>query len=250
MAAKRTKKLRPNDRCHCGSGLKYKKCHQSMDEGHTPFRLPGHRSAQVNSVSIRAEVVEAVASPIPEWLLAIARSTAENAVSNKDTMLTIVLVATAAEAAVNRLLEPLIAAEHWDDLEQKRAEDKWKRLYRELGLPPLAKLDPPLASLLELVNLRNALVHFKHGTNVWSKAQPVVAQWDKGTVSVMPTLPLGKEEERSPKIDFHEVLRPARAPEYYGALKDILTPVLDAHPSDAFQIVSQLRAAMTHRLED
>lgn len=27
------KKLGPNDPCHCGSGKKYKKCHQSDDKG-------------------------------------------------------------------------------------------------------------------------------------------------------------------------------------------------------------------------
>jgi hypothetical protein len=240
-----------NDPCHCGSGLKYKKCHEGMEEGRFPFRLPGSPGVWVNEVKVEASVVEAEASPMPCWLLALARDVATAAQSNYDALTALLLVTTAGEAVLNRLLEPLVPEAEWEDFERQRVADKWKRLGREVGLTPaLDAGQPPLSVFLRTVAVRNALVHFKHGQSLRVKQQPIAASWAKGTATLHLDNADGAPTEKIPTIDWHDTLDPKNAPAGYLALRDLLVPILDRYPFGEFRIADELKIVVADHRPD
>src|SRR5205807_340490 len=104
------------------------------------------------------------------------------------------------EASVNRLLEPLLKAVEWLGLERKTPRQKWINLYQRVRVKPVLTPDKePLRSLIEMVDLRNTLAHFKHGQHVTSAEVEVPASWalgpDGGEVTLnLPTAlqPLGE----------------------------------------------------------
>lgn len=239
-----------NAKCPCGSGKRFRKCHRGWYTGRGEFPLPGHPGVKVRIDRVRASMVTKGASALPERLLFYARYAVQEASKPEaheyQGVVALMLVATAGEAIVNRLLEPLMPGPDWEKFERKQPGEKWQRLSEMIGMSPgLSKGAPPLQPYLELVRLRNDLAHFKHGKSMSTEEVEFPASWAAGMLRADLTRPLGPANVQSAEVDLHPEIEPARAKEHYAKLQALLVPVLDKHPSDEFGIVDRLKEMLT-----
>jgi len=81
---------------------------------------------------------------LPPWILGQARAFAvtccQEGATEGHTSIALLLTATAGEAVVNRLLEPLVRPEDWSFIERGSVDEKWELLSTKLRLvPPLER---------------------------------------------------------------------------------------------------------------
>lgn len=239
--------LRPRDPCHCGSGKRYKYCHQKAD-GVAPLVVVGDDgfSATVHVGSVNASHVEETASQVPEWLFQHAAQFADNAThdgGHAATLMTLLLTAAASEALVNRLLGPLIPEKEWKAIELGPALDKWEELARRVGVADhLSRGKQPLQGLATVHRLRNELSHFKHERHTVTVTRPIATSIERGRI----VLDLGAagppEEKRGTGPDLEDVLAGLRAPAYFDSLVQTLNVVLGSYREDRFSIVKRLQS--------
>ncbi|MHB8420114.1 MAG: SEC-C metal-binding domain-containing protein [Myxococcales bacterium] len=243
-------KVGRNDPCWCPSGKKYKRCHEAFDRGLGPVEveLTGGRKVLMSPPKIEVKFRRDELSGVPSWLLRHAIRTARDAAGeNTDDyhcIVALLFLSMAAEAVVNRLLEPLMGR-RWDDRFERRTAlvEKWKCLYKELGLPKLDKAREPLSTFAAMVDVRNELVHFKHGKNVTRIEQTVNFERSYGNLTVNLHKPEGPAViTQTPQ--FPEHLRPSDVAHWEGGLRVLLGPVLEKYPEDVFGEVGALRAAL------
>lgn len=176
-------------------------------------------------------------SKLPLWLLANAKAAATHNCRLPDAaewegFVALTAVCTAAEAIVNRLLEPLVSAAEWDgsgkkSLERKSVIEKWIKLSALLKTTPLfTSGSEPIQSFAKVVDARNALVHFKHGKNV--RVFESEMKFRLGG-----RVPSPEEVARRPprKILQEGVVEPtlaaANGPAYFEAFERVLVPLLE-----------------------
>src|SRR5262249_48819557 len=127
-------------------------------------------------------------------------------------LLTVLLSAFAAEALVNRLLEPVLSADEWAKVEESEGTpEKWALLYKYFK----KEADPiALGRLKGLFKLRNDLVHLKHTDSLILKEQQVPFGWAMNPSAEPPG---GIQDVvQDPKL--RERLESSRATEYYGCV--------------------------------
>lgn len=248
------KKLSVNAPCPCKSGKKIKKCCGEAARRWTPVEIsPGFVLAGPPRIEMTA--VSSQDSSVPQWMLALARRAAASAeaegASEGDALMTLLLVTTAGEAILNRILEPLVPADEWErngrskGIEMMATPDKWIELSKRLKLdPPFTRGTPPLQRYLKTVDARHTLVHFKHGRNVRHfESEPKRIPWDGGVhidlseLSSMETKPVNVPE-------VEPVLDPKSAKEYFESLRALLGPVIEALPDELAEFGGALTRAL------
>lgn len=176
-------------------------------------------------------------SRVPLWLLANAKAAATHncrvqTASEWDGFIALTAVCTAAEALVNRLLEPLVSANDWDGAGRKSIErwplpDKWVKLSTILNTAPVFTLaTEPVLSFKKVIEARNNLVHFKHGKNVrrfetekpFRLGDPLPSAEDIARHGPRKVLQEGNVEP---------TLAPSLAASYYEAFERVLLPILE-----------------------
>ncbi len=134
----------------------------------------------------------------------------------------LLLTATAGEAAVNFMLEPLLGTTDWQAIERWGQERKWTRLSKELGLTPkLEKTEKPLRGFLATLEARHHVVHFQRGKNVQRMESP--------PFPVASGMPMSEMRVVGPPAAAEDVLRPENAVTYYPSLEKLLRAVLPAY---------------------
>jgi hypothetical protein len=236
----------PNEPCPCDSGKSYGDCHALSEH---PYPFPNKPGLWFGKPTIRGYYVDEEASPIPQWLLGFAQQWVQQCSSSEategHTVHALMMIVTAGEAILNRLLEPLVSESMWPDIEKKGTASKWLRLSKELNLrPALNGGNGPLYDYLRVVELRNVLVHFKHGKNMRRFEQEFETTWTEGDVTVDLSVPKGKPATKAPEMDLRAALTPKLVKEHYEALRKLLLVVLDAHPDDQFHVVASLKEAL------
>jgi hypothetical protein len=192
-------------------------------------------------VSVRNPKIVAVVeedSKLPLWLLANAKLAATHTcrlptASAWDGFVALMSVCTAAEALVNRLLEPLVSAKEWDgagakSLERRPLLEKWAKLSSILETRPILSLGTdPLQSFKKVIDVRNALVHFKHGRNLRRFETEMPYRFGDALPSVEE---LARETPRRvlQEGSVQPALAPSLAPSYYAAFVHVLMPVLES----------------------
>lgn len=233
--------------CPCGSSKIHGQCCALLPEKrYLLFTFSDGRSAFVQLSSVKAMVTRKAARPMAEWMLRAAALSVQAALqpsaSEYETLSALLIVTTSLEAAVNRLLEPLMKPADWIDFERKSSTQKWSRLYQRVGVKPgLSPDKEPLAALIEIVELRNALVHFKHGKHVRSEEMSVPASWALGNEGGELTLNLPGSLPPMPESPVYGQLAPQRARHFGSSLLAMLDPVLARHQSDEFNVVQNMR---------
>lgn len=194
--------------------------------------------------------LQGIESPFPSLLVTYAREAhlqlAERPLTRREPMLALLLTVTAAEAVVNRLLEPLVPAEQWDKIERAGAAKKWVRLASELGIGNvIADGQDPLSAFLKLIDARNSLIHFKHRSNLQSlAAEPfdlIATKPGMVGVSELKPLVMGPVED---------ALDPKRAQLYYPAFEKLVRPALDAYETKESGVVLMLRMALEGKVKE
>jgi hypothetical protein len=255
------KRVGRNVLCWCKSGKKYKRCHLLLEQGvgAIEVELSGGK-VLLSDIQISASFTTETPSTMPQWLLSIAISRARYALTPDGGDLgcldAILYVCTAAEALVNRLLEPLVPEGDWlpkknekgkltdRGIEGLTAEKKWKKLYSLLNIKPeLSEGTDPFRSFLAVVEIRNQLIHFKHGKNIERTETPLKTTYRYGHVEADGTRPLGPRLVIQ-KSEIREFLGPGRARGYMESLKGMLEPVLKVYPEDRFGVVGILRSTL------
>ncbi|WP_242355952.1 hypothetical protein [Anaeromyxobacter sp. SG64] len=176
-------------------------------------------------------------SRLPLWLLANAKAAATHNCVLPDAaewegFVALTAVCTAAEAIVNRLLEPLVTTAEWDgsgkkSLERKSVVEKWIKLSTLLRTtPPFNAGSEPIQSFAKVVEARNSLVHFKHGKNV--RVFESEMKFRLGH-----RIPSPEEvAKRPPRKILQEgvvepTLAPTNGPTYFAAFERVLLPILE-----------------------
>lgn len=241
-------KIGRNDPCWCKSGKKYKRCHEDFDLGRGTIDVKlANGTITLGPPKFEVTVIHEEDSQVPTWLLAIARAKvalADHPEANEQVGLeALIFICTAAEAIVNRLLEPLLGDAWNEKFERSGVITKWKRLYQELGLASLKDDAEPLRSFAATIGVRNEVLHFKHGKNLLKIEQPVEVTTRQGNVIARldRLLPGRKVQEPKPTSTW---LRPSNARGYFGSLVSLVAPVLDAYPDDRFEIAARLRRVL------
>jgi hypothetical protein len=245
-----------NDPCPCQSGKKIKHCHGDAVRGWEPVDI-GNGFTVSAPPTMSLSLVVSQESDLPERLVGMARKASarasEAAAGEYEVVSALLLVNTAAEAVLNRLLEALLPAPEWtgsgkrDGLERASTAKKWVRLSEVLKMKPnLSRDREPLRSFLATVETRNALVHFKHGENVEVVETPRV----KWTWGENVTVNAGELVRAPPAA----VLTPAKlngrftpqaAAGYFDSLRSLLLAVLDHCPEPLAHVASAVRSALT-----
>jgi hypothetical protein len=224
------RKLSPNDKCPCGSGKKIKHCHGEPARSWQPVDVGGGFVLSAPPrVTARAVTMEE--HSLPHWLLMLARKTAEEAAKpsagNYQALLALLMVTTAGEAIVNRLLEPLVSQREWIGTKEKKGLDwkpppaKWVELSKRLGVEPPFRLGEwPVQSFARAVEARNALVHFKHSKNLTvSESDPI--EWVLGEQPRVELAELATRPQREVQApELGESLEPAVAAKHFDALRE------------------------------
>lgn len=240
-----------NTKCPCGSGRKFRKCHRPWytGKGSGMFALPGNPGLLFGVPTIRGTVVSQEASSLPLRLLHFARFAVQEA-SRPDAheyqgVQALLMVATAGEGIVNRLLEPLMPPADWDKFEWSPAEDKWIKLSALVGITPtFSKGAKPLQAFTNVIRLRNRLAHFKHGKATSVEEVDFATSWKAGNLTADLSQPLGAPRVKPAEVKIDADIAPAKAREHYAALFDLLVPVLQRHPSDQFDVVREIRKTL------
>lgn len=194
-------------------------------------------------------------SIVPWWLVALAQRAHQDLLhpqaNNYNDLMALLLTVTAGEAAVNRLLEPLVSREVWFGTGKKRGGldfaptgARWVRLSKELALvPPLEEAHEPLASFLKTVDARHALVHFKHSHNIHELvAKPVTLSLNAPTL-----VPVEDFFGSSPDSQLGEAdaaIAPEVARSYFPSLEKLLGAVLPAYAAKEDGIAMLFRGAL------
>jgi hypothetical protein len=200
-------------------------------------------------------VILTMPSIVPWWLVALAERAHRNVLdaraTNHDGLMVLLLTVTAGEAAVNRLLEPLVSGKEWFGTGKKRGgldfaptAAKWTRLCRELGIaPPLDEVTEPLASFLKTIGARHALVHYKHSRNtnelVAGPVKTSVASNSDGSIAYV----FGAGE--GTKLgEADAAISPDAARNYFPTLEKVLRAVLPAYKAKDDSIVLLFNGAL------
>ena len=243
-----------NALCPCQSGKKIKNCCGEAARRWRPidfggFTLTGPPRGSVSLVLSRE-------SDLPQRLVAMARraavAAADPGAGDYEAASALLLVNTAAEAVLNRLLEPLVTADDWvgtkgrPGLERARTEKKWVRLSELLRMKPHLLGDrEPLCAFLKTVDARNSLVHFKHGEN-WETVETPSVPWNWGGTTEIPAGDLARQ--RPKRIIEEGQLQGALTREavtrYFASFKTLLTEVLKHCPADDAHVASAVAAAL------
>jgi hypothetical protein len=237
--------------CPCNSGKLHGQCCALVPATRYYLLKLTNGSAYVQVHGVKATLARKTAPPIAEWMIRAAAISVEKALqpeaSEYETLVALLTVATALEAVVNRLLEPLLTTSEWPKAERKSAADKWSRLYSRVGVKPgLAPDRDPLRGFVGLVELRNTLVHFKHGKHVHGADIPVPASWSLGASGGELTVDMSKELPPLPTSPVYEQLNPSQARSFGAVMLAMLEPVLPLYPDDEFKIVAKLAAELEH----
>src|SRR5262249_1798158 len=117
------KKPGRNEPCLCGSGKKFKHCHEGMENlGLTGVETVGPFTVDYSTVKARAILSSSEDQRLHGWLLeraaAAFRASQMPGGDHYQVLLTVLLSAFAAEALVNRLLEPVLSADEWAKVEE------------------------------------------------------------------------------------------------------------------------------------
>jgi hypothetical protein len=252
------KKLSVNAPCPCKSGKKIKKCCGEPARRWRPVDLGGGVVLSAPP-KIKARAVTTEEHSLPHWLLALARNAADDAgkpsAGNYHALMALLLVTTAGEAIVNRLLEPLVAEEEWigskekKGLEWKSSPVKWAELSKRLGVdPPLRLGEKPLQGYARAVEARNALVHFRHSKNLTvSESDPV--EWVVGEqpeigLDELATRP--KHAVATPQLG--DDLEPAVAAKHFDSLRQMVEAVMERLPDELAHVREQYATALTANL--
>jgi hypothetical protein len=193
--------------------------------------------------------------PLPVELLKLARwATGQALRPNADfrpTIMCVMFVGGAGEGVVNTLLEPLVAPEEWQDpirrdagLNWARPQKKWVKLSERLGMRPnLDVLKEPLKGFIDVIDVRNELLHFNLGRNVVRSGIPVPTSYSRGHVGIGPPDPAAIAALQT---QLSERLSADRAPVYFRALADLLRVVLPAYGDDPFGFTKALAELIEH----
>lgn len=245
-------KLSRNALCPCGSGKKIKRCCGERARTWKPVDFGSFQLAGPVRVQPVAQTTEE--SPIAHWLIDCARQMTLKAIQQNathgDVLVALLLTVTAAEAAVNRLLEALVSVEEWEGKGgAKSAErlpflEKWERLSKALAIePPLRRGEWPLQALQQTLQARHDLVHFKHGKNTKvfeaRGAQQIV--YDVPMNLEIDSALLEAPKEQVSRSSVEDSLQPSKAEGYYLSFADVLVPVLDACPTNDRSLVYAVR---------
>jgi hypothetical protein len=123
--------------CRCMSGKAYRACHLDSDlvdkNRAVKVQMEGGPILSMHVDTVAAELEQVTEFPLPSWLLGQARDLAAGASGPSGgeewTIMTVIMSAIAAEAVVNRLLEPRTPPEKWagrKGIERKATLDrKW-----------------------------------------------------------------------------------------------------------------------------
>lgn len=231
-----------NQPCPCGSGQKLKKCHGRIRHiSHNQVHLPSGAVATVHSVQATVDMVSVF--PLPFELLKLARWATGQALRPtadfRPTIMCVMFVAGAGEGIVNTLLEPLVPPEEWQDPERRdsglnwlRPQKKWVKLSERIGMRPnLDILKDPLKRFVDVIDVRNQLLHFNLGRNVVRSGVPAPASFNRGRVQIGQPDPAAVA---ALKTELSERLSADRALGYFNALADLLRDVLPAYGDDPF----------------
>jgi hypothetical protein len=241
------------DPCPCESGKLHGQC--CAQDPKTRYLLatvmPGGRTYFLQLSQITGRFVRKRAPPFAEWMLRSAALSVQAALkpdaAEHEALGALLGVGTALEVAVNRLLEPLMKPAEWLSFEGKSPRQKWANLYQKLGIKPgFDDGREPFKSFLDLVALRNSLVHFKHGKNVQVGEMPVPISWALGDDGGEVTFEFPKELPAVPDSAIYDELNPARARRFGEALIAMLDPVLAQHQSDEWDVVDKMKAELGH----
>ena len=242
-----------NARRPCGSGKKIKHCHGEGARRFKPVPLgPGVTLSAPPSIALVLERD----SDLPERLVAMARKATATATTadagDYEAITAILLINTAAEAVLNRLLESLVTPKEWggvqgrNGLERAGTEKKWVKLSELLKMKPnLSRDKEPLRAFLKTAEVRHALVHFKHGKNIEVVQTPSVPMnWGGHTV-----VPAGDLARQAPaRVLEAGQLRGALTREavagYFDSLKALLTEVTKHCPADEAHVALAVAAAL------
>lgn len=215
--------------------------------GLTGIETLGNAIVDLASVQASAVIASVEDQRLQGWLTERAaagfRATQMPGADHYQTLLTVLLSALAAEALVNRLLEPLLSADEWSKMERDLGTpEKWMRLYDRLRLTPKAG---SMQKLRALFKLRNDLVHLKHSTTLIRKETPVPLKWALRPKGEPPKAPA--EVTADPKL--RERLEPRCAADYYGCVRDLLVGVLESYPRDPFKVDEHLRQLLRESVQ-
>lgn len=245
-----------NAKCHCGSGRKYKRCHLAEDRDNITVAFDNGLVATL--ASVEASWISTRTSRTPEWLLWLARDavrrTGEPGASPRDGLEAVLLVVTAGEAILNWLLEPLVSRDEFygvggrNGLENLNTRKKWVRLSELLKMKPTLRPDaPPLQPFLDTVDVRNDVMHFKHGKNIrTSRGAAVPGIKQRGRLVIPMAEVIAAPLQEAPGENVEDKLRPERAEAYLATLVALLKAVLPAYPDK--DIVSAVQKALTDDL--
>jgi hypothetical protein len=248
------RKLGRNEKCHCGSGRKYKNCH--LDQDGIPAivqEMENGGTVTINVAGTTLHVVEETETQIPLWLYLHAANFAKQAAERPGhaaTMMTLFLTAAASEALVNRLLGPLVPEIEWSRMEKGRPGEKWSALAAKLGVSnALAVGKRPLQGLAWVHTLRNELMHFKHERHNVSVRRELPKEIKAGKLVFDLDNPGTAMTESGEGPDLEAALDPNQAQVYFGYLNETLHLALDAYQEDRFHIVERLRAVIAQAAE-
>jgi hypothetical protein len=234
-------KLSTNAPCPCGSGKKIKRCCGEKARTWKPFDFGAFQLAGPLRLTAVAQSIEE--SPVAHWLIGCARQMTIKAMQpdagHIDVLIALLLTATAAEAAVNRLLEALVSRDEWEgkgkakSVERLPFLDKWEKLSETLAMdPPLRRGEWPLQALQQTLQARHDLVHFKHSKNtkVYEARGAQQILYGPTHLEIDPAL-LDAPKEQVARSPVEDSLQPSKAEGYYLSFADVLVPVLDACPT-------------------
>jgi len=235
-------KLSRNAKCPCRSGKKVKYCCGDKARTWKPIDFGLFQLAAPMRVTPVAQTIEE--SPIAHWLIECARRMTLRAMqpdaTQGDVLVSLLLTVTAAEAAVNRLLEPLVSRDEWEgtsglkSVERLRTPEKWEKLSDLLHMhPALRKGQAPLQTFTGTLEARHALVHFKHGMNrkVSEARGPEQILYDVPANIVVDSDLMSRPRTQVSKSPAEEALQPSKAEGYYLSFAALLLPTLNAYPT-------------------
>jgi hypothetical protein len=246
-------KLGRNALCHCGSGKKYKRCHLATDRQNLTMAFDNGIVATVESVS--ASLVTTRSSRVPEWLLWLARDAVHKAqepgASEQRGLTAVLLIAAAGEAVLNWLLESLVSTEEFFGTGEKNSlqfasmTKKWIRLSQLLHIKPHFHADaPPLKPLLDTIDVRNDVMHFKHGRNVRHTRGAEIEGLKRDGKIVIPVHEVMASPQQTVSGEIVEdKIDPSRAAGYLTTLTNVLQVVLPVYPNR--EIAEVIQKALT-----
>lgn len=199
-------------------------------------------------------------SQVPHWLIALAERTHRDVLRPEanylNGLMALLLTVTAAEAAINCMLEPLMSKEEWLGTGKKRngfdfapTAAKWERLSRELGLAqPLAEDVEPLAPFLKTITARHALVHYKHSRNI-NEHVLGPAKFSFGTSTMIPIGAFIEAGQGTQLGEAEAAMAPEAARAYYPSFEKLLRAVLPAYAAKDDSLVLLFKGALDGQVQ-